>query len=355
MSIQLYNTLTNKKEPLETLEPGKVKMYVCGPTVYNKAHIGHAMSAMVFDIIRRYLEYRGYDVQFAMNFTDVDDKIIKRANEMGVDPFKLAEGYIDDFQQDMKDLNIKPATFNPRATQEIDEFFANTHLDRQQMELVYDYLISQKIQVEGYKKGESSSIAQPKKIESEEALESGMEEAEEYPHSMELYLNEIAQLSRLEAEEELQLFALAVLGDTDAKRRLVEVYLPMVCELAGDYDGTELPVEDLIQEGNIGLLMAVEALEERDSLAAYQVQLMNAVNQHMQDVLQEQKDLRELGDGIAKRVTHLSQAIHNLEEDLEHKVSVEELSAYLEMPVQEIRDILKMAGDELDVDGAEQG
>ncbi len=121
MSIQLYNTLTNKKEPLETLEPGKVKMYVCGPTVYNKAHIGHAMSAMVFDIIRRYLEYRGYDVQFAMNFTDVDDKIIKRANEMGVDPFKLAEGYIEDFQQDMKDLNIKPATFNPRATQEIDE------------------------------------------------------------------------------------------------------------------------------------------------------------------------------------------------------------------------------------------
>ena len=121
MSIQLYNTLTNKKEPLETLEPGKIKMYVCGPTVYNKAHIGHAMSAMVFDNIRRYLEYRGYEVQFAMNFTDVDDKIIKRANEMGVDPFKLAEGYIDDFQQDMKDLNIKPATYNPRATQEIDE------------------------------------------------------------------------------------------------------------------------------------------------------------------------------------------------------------------------------------------
>ena len=121
MSIQLYNTLTNKKEPLETLEPGKVKMYVCGPTVYNKAHIGHAMSAMVFDIIRRYMEYRGYEVQFAMNFTDVDDKIIKRANEMGVDPFKLAEGYIEDFQQDMKDLNIKPATYNPRATQEIGE------------------------------------------------------------------------------------------------------------------------------------------------------------------------------------------------------------------------------------------
>ncbi|HPG20252.1 MAG TPA: cysteine--tRNA ligase [Flexilinea sp.] len=121
MSIQIYNTLTRKKEPFETLEPHKVKMYVCGPTVYNKAHIGHAMSALVFDIIRRYLEYRGYEVQFAMNFTDVDDKIINRANEMHVDPFRLAEGYIEDFKRNLADLNIKPATYNPRASQEIDQ------------------------------------------------------------------------------------------------------------------------------------------------------------------------------------------------------------------------------------------
>ncbi|HPB40967.1 MAG TPA: class I tRNA ligase family protein, partial [Flexilinea sp.] len=121
MSIQIYNTLTRKKEPFETLEPHKVKMYVCGPTVYNKAHIGHAMSALVFDIIRRYLEYRGYEVQFAMNFTDVDDKIINRANEMHVDPFRLAEGYIVDFKRNLADLNIKPATYNPRASQEIDQ------------------------------------------------------------------------------------------------------------------------------------------------------------------------------------------------------------------------------------------
>ena len=249
---------------------------------------------------------------------------------------------------------LADASDNRLKTQEIDEFFANTHLDRQQMELVYDYLISQKIQVEGYKKakiGPNAPAIADASGDRAETQESNSDMADiegddqDYPHSMELYLNEIAQLSRLEAEEELQLFA----------RRLVEVYLPMVCELAGDYDGTDLPVEDLIQEGNIGLLMAVEALEERESLAAYQVQLMNAVNQHMQGILQEQKDLRELGDGIAKRVTYLSQAIHNLEEDLEHKVSVEELSAYLEMPVQEILDILKMAGDELDVEGAEQG
>lgn len=121
MSIQIYNTLTRQKEKFETLEPNKVKMYVCGPTVYNKAHIGHAMSALVFDIIRRYLEYRGYEVRFAMNFTDVDDKIIRRANEMGVDPFQLAEGYIKDFERNMADLNIKPATFNPRASHEIEQ------------------------------------------------------------------------------------------------------------------------------------------------------------------------------------------------------------------------------------------
>ncbi len=119
MSIKIYNTLTRKKEDFETLEPGKVRMYVCGPTVYSKAHVGHAMSALVFDIIRRYLEYRGYQVTHAMNFTDVDDKIIQRANQQGVDPFDLANGYIEEFEQNLADLNILPATINPRATQEI--------------------------------------------------------------------------------------------------------------------------------------------------------------------------------------------------------------------------------------------
>ena len=81
--IKLYNTLTHKKEEFQTLEPDLVKLYVCGVTVYNDAHVGHAMSALVFDIIRRYLEYRGYNVKHVMNYTDVDDKIIKRANELG--------------------------------------------------------------------------------------------------------------------------------------------------------------------------------------------------------------------------------------------------------------------------------
>ncbi|MBN1668821.1 MAG: cysteine--tRNA ligase [Anaerolineales bacterium] len=124
MSIKIYNTLTRKKEAFQTLQPDQVKMYVCGPTVYDKAHVGHAMSVMVFDIIRRYLEYRGYQVMQVMNYTDVDDKIIQRANARGIDPFELAEEYIQEFRQHLVDLNILPATVYPRATNEIDQIIA---------------------------------------------------------------------------------------------------------------------------------------------------------------------------------------------------------------------------------------
>ncbi len=119
--IKVYNTLSRKTEEFQTLVPGKVSMYVCGPTVYAKAHIGHAMSALVFDILRRYLEYRGFEVRHVMNFTDVDDKIILKANEKGMDPFELGEMYIHEFEQHLKDFNILPATVNPRATREMDQ------------------------------------------------------------------------------------------------------------------------------------------------------------------------------------------------------------------------------------------
>ncbi len=119
MTLHVYNTLTRKKEKFETIEEGKVRMYVCGPTVYDKAHVGHAMSILVFDIIRRYLEYRGYRVRHVMNYTDVDDKIINRAHRLGIDPFELAEGYIRQFNQHLQELNILPATHYPRATEEI--------------------------------------------------------------------------------------------------------------------------------------------------------------------------------------------------------------------------------------------
>ena len=114
--IRLYNTLTRKKEEFQTLEPDVVKMYICGVTVYNDAHVGHAMSAIVFDIIRRYLEYRGYNVRHVMNYTDVDDKIINRAKQLNEDPLKLSQRYIEDYANDLNDLNVLPATSNPQVS-----------------------------------------------------------------------------------------------------------------------------------------------------------------------------------------------------------------------------------------------
>ena len=118
--MEIYNTLTKRKEEFKPLEPGKVKMYVCGPTVYNYIHIGNARPMIVFDTVRRYMEYKGYDVNYVSNFTDVDDKIIKKANEEGVEASVISERFIKECKQDMAAMNVKPATTHPLATQEID-------------------------------------------------------------------------------------------------------------------------------------------------------------------------------------------------------------------------------------------
>ncbi len=119
MGLQIYNTLTRKKEAFVTLEPGRVKMYVCGPTVYNKAHIGHARPAIVFDVVYRYLIHKGYRVEYMTNYTDVDDKIIDRAKELDLDPLVLAEHYIQEYFDHLDALNVLPAAHYPRATEEI--------------------------------------------------------------------------------------------------------------------------------------------------------------------------------------------------------------------------------------------
>ena len=118
--VKIYNTLTQKKEEFIPIHEGKVGMYVCGPTVYNYIHIGNARPMIVFDTVRRYLEYKGYEVNYVSNFTDVDDKIIKKANEEGISASEISERYIEECKKDMEALNIKPATKNPKATEEID-------------------------------------------------------------------------------------------------------------------------------------------------------------------------------------------------------------------------------------------
>ncbi len=117
--MKIFNTLSRRKEDFIPLEAGKVKMYVCGPTVYNFIHIGNARPMIVFDTVRRYFEYKGYDVNFVSNFTDVDDKIIKKAIEEGVDSRVISERYIEECKKDMAAMNVKPATTHPLATREI--------------------------------------------------------------------------------------------------------------------------------------------------------------------------------------------------------------------------------------------
>ncbi len=120
MTIQIYNTLTRKKEDFIPLEEGKVKMYVCGPTVYNYIHIGNARPAIVFDTVRRYLEYRGYDVRYISNFTDVDDKLIRAANEIGEDVPTIADRFIQAYFEDVSALGCKKADVHPRVTESMD-------------------------------------------------------------------------------------------------------------------------------------------------------------------------------------------------------------------------------------------
>ena len=119
--MKIFNTLTRTKEELKTVEEGKVKIYACGPTVYNFIHIGNARPLCVFDVLRRFLEYIGYDVRFVQNFTDIDDKIIKRVNEENLTYKQVSEKYIEEYWKDVKGMNVREATIHPKATENIDE------------------------------------------------------------------------------------------------------------------------------------------------------------------------------------------------------------------------------------------
>ena len=117
--MKIFNDMDMQLEEFQPIEPGKVKMYACGPTVYNYIHVGNARPIVIFDVLRRYFEYRGYEVTFVQNFTDVDDKIIKRANEEGVTSDQIAEKYIAEYWKDVTALGVRPATVHPKATENI--------------------------------------------------------------------------------------------------------------------------------------------------------------------------------------------------------------------------------------------
>ena len=122
--MKIYNTMSRQKEELVPMEPGKLKIYACGPTVYNYIHIGNARPICVFDVLRRYLEYRGYQVTYVQNFTDIDDKIINKANEEGTDYLTISRRYMEEYKKDAQGLNVRPADIHPLATENIDEIIA---------------------------------------------------------------------------------------------------------------------------------------------------------------------------------------------------------------------------------------
>ena len=161
-----------------------------------------------------------------------------------------------------------------------------------------------------------------------------------------IYLKEVESIMTLMPSVEKALFDRAVRGEAAAKEKLMNSYLPVVCDLAGEMQNESIPVEDLIQEGNLALWYALERLEEKDSLSAYQAVLMNELAASMEETLKDYQKIREGDQSFADKVNFMDEAMRNLAKDLERKASLEELSAYLEMSEEEIRGILRLAGDD---------
>lgn len=220
------------------------------------------------------------------------------------------------------------AAGNVITKDEIRSLLKGLPLEEEHFEMVYKYLDSQKIHV----------------VESKEVLQEAPE------RSLSLYLEELSELSDEASEDEQELLRRAMLGDENARSALIESYLPLICEMAGEYSGSEIPAEDLIQEGNLGLLMAMNKLAKFDNPAAGRAHLLNSINQAMEQAIEMSRESKQMDEGIVSRVNHLKEAADNLERDLGHKVSAEELSAYLEMPLEEIRDVLRMSGDQFELE-----
>ncbi len=219
---------------------------------------------------------------------------------------------------------------------EVHEILKNMPLEEEHFSFIYQYLSSLSIQVVDSK---------------EEVLEQPELGGQK---SLSLYIEELAGLTEPLSENEQRLMRDAMQGDEEAGQHLIESYLPLICEIAGSYEGTDVLPEDLIQEGNLGLLTAMKEIAGMESPAACRAHIVNCINRAMEQAIGQSQEKRQLDEGIVSRVNHLNEAVHNLERDLEHKVSAEELSAYLEMPLSEIRDLLRMSGDQIELEGNEK-
>lgn len=225
------------------------------------------------------------------------------------------------------------ASGNLISKEEVRELLAGIPLEDEHLQMVYRYLEQQNIRVADTR-----------------------EEVQVYPEadgeqSLSIYLEELMGMEDEAAGDEHDLICRVMDGDESAREKLIENYLPLICEMAGEYSGTELPAEDLIQEGNLGLMMAMKKLGSFDSPAAGRAHILNTINRAMEQAISLSREHQKMDEGIVSRVNHLNEAAGNLERDLGHKVSQEELSAYLEMPLEEIRDILRMSGDQIELEG----
>lgn len=225
------------------------------------------------------------------------------------------------------------ASGNIITRDEVRKLLEGLPLEEEHFQLVYEYLAQQNIRV----------------ADSREEAEEAAGDKEQ--GSLSRYVEELISLEQEMPEDEQQLMRQAMAGDGTARDRLIRQYLPVICAKAEEYEDCPLPAEDLIQEGNLGLLTAMASLEEYESPAACRAHIFNSVQAAMEAAVRESRRNHEMNQGIVSRVNHLHEAVKNLERDLEHKVSPEELSAYLEMPLEEIRDILRVSGDQIELDG----
>ncbi len=243
----------------------------------------------------------------------------------------------------------------------IREMLKDMPLTEEHFQLIYEYLAEQKIRVVESKAQAENAAGENTTEEStteENAAgenasgENASEEAvpDDSRRSLSMYLEELETLSDVNDEEEIRLIECVRNGDAAAKERLIGIYLPLICTMAEDYGEETLSSEDLIQEGNLGLLTAIGSLEQFKNAAACRVHILNTVRGAMEKAMSDSRDGQKMDDGLLSRVNHLNEAVHNLERDLGHKVSAEEVSAYLEMPVEEIEDLLRVTGDQIETE-----